>query len=95
MQGAMDTLEAGAVQRKPMKEQVYDVLHENILAGRYAAGAWLRQEEIASQLGVSMTPVREALDLLVSSGLAERVPFRKLWEWRNNKIVHSFWYLED
>jgi DNA-binding GntR family transcriptional regulator len=72
----MNTLDTGAVQRKPMKEQVYDVLHENILAGRYPAGAWLRQEEIASQLGVSMTPVREALDLLVSSGLAERVPYR-------------------
>jgi len=28
-------------------------------------------------------------------GHAERVPFQKLWEWRNNKIVHSFWYLED
>ena len=75
-QASMNTLEPGAVQRKPMKEQVYDVLHENILAGRYAAGAWLRQEEIASQLGVSMTPVREALDLLVSSGLAERVPYK-------------------
>jgi prepilin-type N-terminal cleavage/methylation domain-containing protein/prepilin-type processing-associated H-X9-DG protein len=28
-------------------------------------------------------------------GHSERVPFKKLWEWRNNKIVHSFWYLED
>jgi prepilin-type processing-associated H-X9-DG protein len=28
-------------------------------------------------------------------GHVERVPFRRLWEWRNNKIVHSFWYLED
>ncbi len=28
-------------------------------------------------------------------GHAERVSFKKLWEWRNNKIVHSFWYLED
>jgi DNA-binding GntR family transcriptional regulator len=27
-------------------------------------------------MGVSMTPVREALDLLVASGLAERVPYR-------------------
>ncbi len=28
-------------------------------------------------------------------GHVERVPFKKLWEWRNNKIIHSFWYLED
>jgi prepilin-type N-terminal cleavage/methylation domain-containing protein/prepilin-type processing-associated H-X9-DG protein len=28
-------------------------------------------------------------------GHAERVPYKKLWDWRNNKIVHSFWYLED
>jgi DNA-binding GntR family transcriptional regulator len=64
------------VRRKPVKEQVYDVLHESILAGRFSAGEWLRQEDIAARLGVSMTPVREALDLLVSSGLAERVPYR-------------------
>ena len=65
-----------AVIRKPVKEQVYDVLHESVLAGRFSAGEWLRQEDIAARLGVSMTPVREALDLLVSSGLAERVPYR-------------------
>ncbi len=62
--------------RKPLKDEVFDVLHRQILAGDYTAGQWLRQEEISSHLGVSMTPVREALDLLVSSGLAERVPFR-------------------
>jgi DNA-binding GntR family transcriptional regulator len=72
----MDLTENLAARRKPLKEEVFDVLHERILAGEYAAGQWLRQEEISSKLGVSMTPVREALDLLVSSGLAERVPYR-------------------
>lgn len=64
------------VKRKPLKVEVFDVLHENILSGQYAAGSWLRQEEISKRLGVSMTPVREALDLLVSNGLAERVAYR-------------------
>ena len=64
------------VNRKPLKDEVFDVLHSRIIAGEYAAGSWLRQEEISSHLGVSMTPVREALDLLVSTGLAERVPYR-------------------
>jgi DNA-binding GntR family transcriptional regulator len=72
----MNIIESTTVRRKPMKEQVFDVLHQDILRGRHVAGEWLRQDEIAGRLGVSMTPVREALDLLVSSGLAERVPYR-------------------
>lgn len=65
-----------SLQRKSLKEEIFDVLHGKIIAGDVAPGAWLRQEDIATQLGVSMTPVREALDLLVSVGLAERVPYR-------------------
>ncbi len=65
-----------AVNRKPIKEEIFDVLHERIIAGNYTPGEWLRQDDISSQMGVSMTPVREALDLLVSAGLAERVPYR-------------------
>jgi DNA-binding GntR family transcriptional regulator len=61
---------------KPFKEEIYDALHRQIIAGKYGPGDWLRQEDIATQMGVSMTPVREALDLLVATGLAERVPYR-------------------
>ncbi len=50
--------------RKPLKNEVFDVLHQDILSGKYTAGAWMRQGEVARRLGVSMTPVREALDLL-------------------------------
>ena len=64
------------VQHKPLKEEIFQALHDQIIAGKYMPGDWLRQEEIANQMGVSMTPVREALDLLVASGLAERVPYR-------------------
>ena len=62
--------------RKTYKDEIFQVLHRRIIAGDYQPGEWLRQEEIASQLGVSQTPVREALELLVSAGLAERVPFQ-------------------
>jgi DNA-binding GntR family transcriptional regulator len=61
---------------KPLKEEIYDALHRQIIAGKYGPGDWLRQEEIAGHMGVSMTPVREALDLLVAKGIAERVPYR-------------------
>jgi DNA-binding GntR family transcriptional regulator len=68
--------EATALRHKLLKNDVFNVLHERIIAGEYAPGAWLRQEELSAQLGVSMTPVREALDMLVSSGIAERIPYR-------------------
>ena len=68
--------ETELIQKRPLKEDIFNVLHEKIISGVYRPGDWLRQEDIATQLGVSMTPVREGLDLLVSAGLAERVPYR-------------------
>ena len=70
------TLENEFIQKRPLKEDIFDVLHGKIISGIYKPGDWLRQDDIATQLGVSMTPVREALDLLVAAGLAERVPYR-------------------
>ncbi len=72
----MATIIEKELTHKPLKEEIYDALHRQIIAGKYGPGDWLRQEDIATQMGVSMTPVREALDLLVASGLAERVPYR-------------------
>ena len=69
--------ETGELLRKrSLTDEVYDYLYRKIIAGNFAPGDWLRQEDISTQLGVSQTPVREALDRLVASGLAERVPFR-------------------
>jgi DNA-binding GntR family transcriptional regulator len=62
--------------RRSLRDEVFEILHKRIIAGEIRPGEWLRQEDIASQLGVSMTPVREALDLLVASGLAERELYR-------------------
>lgn len=70
------TDEADIVRKKSLKDGVFEHLHRRIVAGKYPPGEWLRQEDISTQLGVSQTPVREALDLLVSVGLAERVPYR-------------------
>jgi DNA-binding GntR family transcriptional regulator len=85
-------LETTVVHRKPLKEEVFEVLHGRIIAWQYSAGEWLRQEDISSQLGVSMTPVREALDLLVSAGLAERVPYRgvRVLEPSSKEILNSY-----
>ena len=84
--------ETELIQKRPLKEDIFDVLHEKIISGTYKPGDWLRQEDIATQLGVSMTPVREALDLLVSAGLAERVPYRgvRVREMSTKDVVEAY-----
>src|ERR671923_1380718 len=86
------TQESEFIQKRPLKEDIFDVLHEKIISGVYKPGDWLRQDDIATQLGVSMTPVREALDLLVSAGLAERVPYRgvRVREMSTKDIVEAY-----
>lgn len=64
------------LRKRSLTDEVYDHLYGKIIAGKFSSGDWLRQEDISTQLGVSQTPVREAFDRLVASGLAERVPFR-------------------
>jgi DNA-binding GntR family transcriptional regulator len=64
------------LRKRSLTDEVYEYLSGKIIAGNYASGDWLRQEDISTLLGVSQTPVREALDRLVATGLAERVPYR-------------------
>lgn len=60
-----------AIQRKSVRDQVYEQLREDILAGRLPPGARLVETQIASEMGISRTPVREALPILENEGLVE------------------------
>ncbi len=51
--------------------QVYDRLIERIRSGSLLPGTRLREEDIGAELGVSRTPVREALARLQARGLVE------------------------
>jgi DNA-binding GntR family transcriptional regulator len=55
-------------------QQVYDHLREEITRGVYHPGQRLLVEQLASELGVSQTPVRAALTRLQSDGLIEIFP---------------------
>lgn len=56
-----------------VRERVYRYLRQQITTGEYGGGIRLTEEEIAEDLGVSRTPIREALQRLTSEGLVERV----------------------
>jgi DNA-binding GntR family transcriptional regulator len=57
-------------------DEVYAHLGEAILDGRLAPGEQLRDHELAERLGVSRTPVREALQRLARVGLVDVAPNR-------------------
>jgi len=58
------------------EEQVADFLRENIISGVYARGSRLKQAEIAELLGLSITPVREALKILEAEGYVSRDSYK-------------------
>jgi DNA-binding GntR family transcriptional regulator len=61
------------IEKRPaLRDQVYQELRRAILHGPIAPGTVLVQEELAEQLGISRTPVRDALDRLASEGLVTR-----------------------
>jgi DNA-binding GntR family transcriptional regulator len=53
----------------PVREWAYNNLKSDVLAGRFNPGERLTEEHLAKSLGVSRTPVREALHKLESEGL--------------------------
>ena len=61
-----------------LAERAYRVLREQIATGRLAPGEQVTERGLAMQLGVSPTPVREALRRLEQQRLVERVNARRL-----------------
>ncbi|RLV48064.1 GntR family transcriptional regulator [Nocardioides mangrovicus] len=57
-------------------ERVAALVRDMILDGRLTSGSRLAETELARSLGVSRTPVREALGRLDAEGLVEQVPNR-------------------
>lgn len=65
-----------APQRRTAHELVRDTLRRAIFSGLLTGGTHLGQAEIATQLAVSTTPVREALRDLAADGLVRIDPHR-------------------
>ena len=55
-------------------EKVYQILRDQILTGQLAPGSPLLVIELAEKLGVSRTPVKDALNRLSAEGLVEDIP---------------------
>ena len=62
------------IERISLRKQVLEEIRKLILEGRLASGARIKETELAQDIGVSRTPVREALHSLEREGLVESEP---------------------
>lgn len=61
---------------KTLTEEVYAALRQRLIEDAPKPGTFLREPDLAQAMGVSRTPIREALARLASEGLIERIPHR-------------------
>ena len=59
------------IDRISLREHVYRLIQQAIVAGELQPGQHIRDSELAVQFGVSRTPIREALQRLEDEGLVE------------------------
>ena len=59
-----------------LTDEIADVVRERILKGEYEIGEKIKENQIASELKVSRTPIREAFKLLENEGLIDYIPNR-------------------
>ena len=61
---------------RPLREIVYEELKRQILVGEIAPGTRMMEVELAEEMGVSRTPIREAIRKLEKEGLVTIEPRR-------------------
>ena len=71
-------------------EFVYESLRDAISDGRIVGGERVREEDVARNLGVSRTPVREALQRLQQRGTFGRLQYRSGSAFRDEVLMAWF-----
>ncbi len=62
------------LQRLTLKEQAYRTLRDMIASHRFSSGKWINLEQLSKELGVSRTPIHQAMKQLEQEGLVTHVP---------------------
>ncbi|MBI5586293.1 MAG: GntR family transcriptional regulator [Deltaproteobacteria bacterium] len=62
------------LKRLTLKEQAYRSLRDMIASHRFSSGKWINLEQLSKELGVSRTPVQQAMKQLEKEGLVTHVP---------------------
>jgi DNA-binding GntR family transcriptional regulator len=68
-----------AISKRPLREQIRDEVLLRLVRGQYPIGSRINEGQLADDLGVSRTPLREALANLAQEGVLELKPNRGYW----------------
>jgi DNA-binding GntR family transcriptional regulator len=71
------TIRLSGVKANTLEEQVYQSVREGIISGELRPGDFLVEAQLSADLGISKTPVREALIRLTRDGLVEQEQHRR------------------
>ena len=74
--GTGENLPATRIDRRPLHAEVIDHLRDRIVQGELPPGGRLNERVLCEQLGISRTPLREAIKMLAAEGLVELLPNR-------------------
>jgi DNA-binding GntR family transcriptional regulator len=64
-------MEERAAVGRSRRHQIADLLRQEILSGRLRPNVWVRLQDLAERFGVSVTPIREAVQVLADESLVE------------------------
>ncbi len=78
------------------KRATYETLRDMIVAFDLPPGERLVEKDLAARLGVSKTPVREAIAMLEADGLVETIPYRgAIVRWLSRNEIAEQGFLVD
>lgn len=76
----------GGIQVKTLKEQVYEYLRDRIQEGELQPDEWIDMSAVSQRLGISVTPLRDALLRLETEGFVSVFPRRGI---RVNRLTEA------
>jgi len=65
-----------AIKKKTLHQEIADTLRDMIMSGELREGDKIRENELCGLMGISKTPLREALRVLSAEGLIKLIPNR-------------------
>lgn len=74
IEGSLMQNQLEKIKKTSLREQVINAIRDAIIEGKFKPGEKISEQELSEQLGVSRTPIREAIQILQQQGLLRIVP---------------------